>query len=53
MLRRRRATTAQAQWGVIVFNPLLEFNLLVKNTHFGAIFVFAGNPLSWDILCGR
>jgi len=24
MLRRRRATTAQAQWGVIVFNPLLD-----------------------------
>jgi len=24
MLRRRRATTAQAKWGVIVLNPLLD-----------------------------
>ncbi len=29
MLRRRRATTAQAQWGVIVFNPLLD----IENAH--------------------
>ena len=24
MLRRRCATTAQARWGMIVFNPLLD-----------------------------